>query len=189
MWTSEIISDQLWEQEYRSPGLHVSDVLDYIQLREKSCVDPSNKKNFGPGWAEVGKIFEHGHVAGLIRKHPDRYMLGKEGKKDGLYYTPDLHEVNSKGKKISIGDAKCTWKSPGNGITDPKFERWISQIMAYAWCEKTTDVFFDVIYLYGARFGEEPIRLRWRETYSPQTLWANWKRILMYAELMKGEQR
>lgn len=181
-WTSEPITDRLWEQESRSPGLHVSDVLDFIQESDRSIVDPSKQTNFGPGWAEVGKIFEAGHIAGLIRKHPDRYVHGKEKLKDGLFYTPDFIDLEND----AVGEVKCTWKSPGEGITDPKFQRWIRQLMSYCWCEKKATGIVDVLYLYGARFGNEPERIRWTKTFEPVALFSHWRQILAYAERLRS---
>jgi hypothetical protein len=134
----------------RSPGLHMSAL--YGSLYQQ--LEPSRfKKDSSPDATrmEVGLAFEE-----TLEEAIGRRLLGE---RPGEFVTQHGHECRHYGAEVTIGDSVCycgagvayspdhliwngdgvfrvgefkvTWMSIKQGIRDPRFAKWWTQIMAY----------------------------------------------------------
>lgn len=119
---------------YRSPGIHVSTLLDRICTRyghyQKTVDKSGNPIPISSRNATLGHAFEEMIVQMTERKYPGQFIHNPEVECDGLYITPDLVGFDP-GLSWS---QKATWMSPANGPEDTKMWKYLEQLKAELYC-------------------------------------------------------
>jgi hypothetical protein len=118
--------DDLSPPTYRSPGLHVSTLIDRLCIRlghyEHTAGGISDRNR------ELGQALEHAIVARFTRANPGEIFLhNPEILCDGISLTPDIVWLS----RMSDIEAKLTWMSPTNDPTTVKMWKYLTQGKAY----------------------------------------------------------
>lgn len=113
----------------RSEGLHASTIYgDLFQDLEpkrfkRDSEPPDLKMAMGLAWeSHLERVFKH---HGILAVRPDEQMSD-----EGIAFSPDLLVVNGTDR---IGEIKLTYMSSRTGLDDPKFDKWLVQVMLYCW--------------------------------------------------------
>lgn len=174
----------------RAEGVHASDI--YSDLYQD--LEPERYHRDGlppPTLLETGLIFETLLEEGLKRRlvesgepgdiarpgeftHTDVY----QGTPITIHYNPDLFIFNG---QFRLGEIKATWMSPKGGITDPKFDKWFTQIKFYCWCVKTRYARLYVFFVNGSWKPIKPTFLAWDMEFTHDELESNYGMLINHA--------
>ena len=158
----------------RSPGTHLSDILDFIEAMafgKKKFKETPNSYLF----AEMGFMWER------VAKAQDQARLGElfidpELCLDGIYLSPDgvdlLHN--------NLIEYKFTWKSSARTPTWEN-QRWMWQTKAYCKALGMDRVLFRVLYINGSYYPFEPVYDNTLCVFSQEELDNNWNMVLTNA--------
>lgn len=151
----------------RSPGIHLSDVLRFINTsvgRDKSGSGWKREPTQGTGllWEIIlSKAFSE-----------EIYPRIGEVEKDGIIGTPDGFDPSH----WELLEAKCTWRSSGRPITD--FWDWVQQIKSYCYMLGTHRAVLRVLYLNGDYRHSGPEYRVYKLVFKPHELRETWDMIL-----------
>lgn len=180
----EITVNELAQQIYattgpRSPGLHLSNIIDDIeQLLYPKEYD--RKKNINNSWfACIGFIWEQ--VLSLAFS----WLLGQRPQeviKDDIACSPDgiNHELEL------VDEYKCTWRSSKTKPQD--IWRWMIQIKAYCYVSGYNLARFHVLYVMGDYKFSGPQCLLFLIEFSREELENNWNMLVEHAKTMPKEE-
>ena len=160
------------EQDSRSPGLHVSNIIysvqkSYLKLNELPESDLRVRREMGFMWERVAS----GALSKMHIKHPG------EISKNGIYMSPDCIDI----KSHAVEDWKCTWKSSRRDIEED-FWSWWCQAKAYAYGLGYNKARLNTLFINGNYRGSGPEAKSWEATFSKQELRDNWNMLLEHAK-------
>lgn len=180
----------------RTPGLHLSDIMDYIeaklQLTKRNPTDWNRSMLMDAGFVwerylemayaeamadRIGEVEE----AGIIMS-PDGLTIDDEGLIDA-----DNHVIVEPSHESVLEEYKWTWRSskhmPWNEF------RWMMQIKSYAYALRLHIVIMRIAYVHGNYAGSGPIyRVAWFK-FTQEELDKNWEMILKHKPLVIKEMK
>jgi hypothetical protein len=193
----------------RTPGLHMSGIYnslyaemypDIYGMDDINSPTPQTRMTLGTAFEET---LEQALVTRIIGERPGEFATQhaadcihsrtsvKVGDATcpcgaGVIYSPDQLIFNG---HIQLGEFKCTWYSIRQGITDPKFDKWFTQMKAYCYHLQTTSARLYVLFVNGDYSWKKPyggphVRA-WDIEFSPMELEKNWRMLLRHA-IKKG---
>ena len=205
----EIISTTTWTLSYldaarhaergtRSKGLHVSDVLRYI---DNAVVHPGKRQPYGElsrlekrnmGYrTEMGFIFEAmvdlEHKARERQRAKNKYrgvLLQAEMELDGIFLTPDCYVQDT----CTVEEYKATWTSSQRWThKDPEesYWYWFASTMCYCFAHGTNLCDIYVFWVNGDYRGMGPNVQRYSLYYSDEELESNWMMVLKHAPVVR----
>lgn len=158
----------------RSPGLHLSDILNSMMA--------ATGKNTDIGWDDAATF-----AAGFFWERVLRYVLLQaryeqkhltpcgELEMDGVFITPDVMDV----KDWVHEENKLTWKSSNN---DPhSYYRYWWQVKAGCRVLETTKARLRVYHVNGDYRGSGPQWKNWEAEFTEQEIEENWSMVLNHA--------
>ena len=161
----------------RLPGLHVSDLYNSFYRAQQSESEPPYEPNplkmaLGLAWeAHLERCL---HRQGIPATRPPGYQLP-----DGLCFSPDLLITDD--HVLRVGEMKLTWMSSGYPLTDPRFDRWLTQAKTYCYHLKTNLARIYALHVNGDyRKSRNPQFLVHDLCFSQQELDDNWERLLQH---------
>ena len=160
----------------RSPGLHVSDLVESLATK-LGYLDPQGWDKYGTLRAEIGQAWEDRLGAHLERKLPCFCYHPGELHKDGIAGTPDGEEITDDG--LLIHEIKLTWIGLGN----PFYRRrpglipwyWEAQIKAYCHMAQTRNAILHRVYLNEAYKPPRPVYWALGMEFTRQELERHWE--------------
>lgn len=164
------------DNQTRTPGLHLSDVLDHIQLHLGTKPESDWDLNTA---AVPGFLAERMLTDQLLKVRVDAGKLIRPGEitKDGIIMTPDGFNLDT----WSLEEWKCTWRSMNKDIRE--FHRYWWQIKSYCYALGTREGYLRVLYLNGA-YGANlsPEWKWWSYKFTEQELQENWEMVRNHAK-------
>jgi hypothetical protein len=166
----------------RSPGLHISDVYGalYKELDPKRYGGELTNPMFlalGTAWEER---LEWLLIAnGLTISRPEAFLT-----EEGIGFSPDLLINNG---VLRVGEIKLTWMASTDDFTDPKFDKYRTQVMAYCKHLETPHARFYITHVNGGGgYGKPDPQMRiFDVTFTARELSDNWNLLLNYARRKK----
>jgi hypothetical protein len=184
----------------RSPGLHMSDI--YSSLYREIDPDRYDKKDADGNpepmdmlKIEMGTTFEEIFEPALQRRllrdgkravRPPEHTVKVDG--TTIFYSPDQF-IFEKDKSLRLGEFKLTWYS-NCGITDPKFDKWFTQMKAYAYHLDTPHARLYTLFVNGTYkvkgmkgkdAAPKPQLMAWDIEFTPRELKDNWNMLVRHA--------
>jgi hypothetical protein len=172
-----------------SPGgrthekLHISDLYG----RYYEVTDPKRFKHTGPPnplYLEMGLTFEQMLEDKFKERMSGVSRPGELTTAEGIVYSPDLIIFNG---VTRLGEIKLTWMSSkempdteANGLP-PKFEKWITQIMAYSFHLETPYARLIAFFVNGAYKQMVPELRAWDLEFTSRELHENWDKLIRLA--------
>jgi hypothetical protein len=178
MKLTEILNPQAEEfsldTHTRSPGLHLSDILESMELdlgvKRGGKWDKNSLFTLGFLWERVLK-----YVLQKARYEAEDLIPVGEMECDGIYLTPDAMDV----AKWEHHENKCTFKSMRN---DPaEYYRYWWQVKAGCYVLETNVAVLNVLFIMGDYKGSGPRWKSWRAEFTDRELKENWQAILSQA--------
>ena len=160
----------------RAPGLHLTDIIKYIQ----DTINPYT----GKGFDDMQLTAE----AGFWWEDMLSYIIGKRlGKRlndvpcDGIYCNPDgIGYDPLDGTTPALEEYKLTWKSTKKlPIEDPKY---MMQVKSYCHVLGTRVVVMYICYIMGNYKGSGPLSRSFRIEFTDQEIADNWAVILAHKD-------
>jgi hypothetical protein len=187
---SHLYSD---DNQQRSPGLHLSQVLDRI---ESVMIGEKNRSGLGIDVLQACRLFGFGWEGMITRYLNERLhrfeqtvIRPGEVELDGIAMTPDgvIADYSGNPEEFALEEWKATWRSPGKGVdVDQKFARWWWQIKAYCHALQLRRANLRVFFIcgrYDARpFVPLPFIEFWEVEFSELELEENWAMVLNTAK-------
>ncbi len=159
----------------RSSGVHVSDVLDFIEVmvfgKREFTENESNAY-----WAEMGFIWETYIKRNLLKADTNPDFFEGELTLDGITGSPD-------GVDLSTGivhEMKLTWRSKAKSHPKDR-QRWMWQVKAYCKLARLNKVMFYVMYVNGDYKPMRPKPDSYLFIFSDEEIEANWNMLLTNA--------
>jgi hypothetical protein len=182
---------ELLPQRNRTPGMHVSTIINDLCLRLGHYTADSNRPT---NLMEVGSALEHVIAERLMLQFPGRYFRkwdevnerwdnGIELCRDGIYGTVDLWDLQD----MAIEDVKFTKISSRQPITDRKFEKWWWQVKAYCHMSGCRIGRLRVVHINGNYDRSEGIDADvpfWEWEFSEEELVRNWQMLVRHGARM-----
>lgn len=123
---SDDLGTLLPDPEPRTPGLHVKAIIDDLALIQGFL---KHDVQLTTTWAQFGLIWEYAVASCRQQRSPGRYIRLGEIERDGIYGTPDLHDVED----WAVEEYKLKWMSSKHDIRSEKLWRDLMQVMAYCY--------------------------------------------------------
>lgn len=175
--------DLLASDLVRHPGLHASHIYGslYEELEPKRFVRGSKPD---PLRMALGTAWE-AHLEYLLIKNgvaaerPPAFISPS-----GVAYSPDL--LIYEADKVIVGEIKLTWMSSKdaprlvNAPFPPKYDKWLTQAMVYAYWLETTFVRLYAMFVNGSHYAPE--LLVWDIEFHPRELIENHDRLMNHAK-------
>ena len=166
----------------RSTGLHVSDLYSslYKSLDPKRYdhATPPNPYHLALGLAWEQYLEKKLLQAGVHATRPPECSVSIKGTL--LYYSPDLFIENG---VYRLGEIKLTSMSVSEDLSEPKFDKWLTQAKLYCHLLDVPRMRFYVLFTAGDYKGNRgPMFRVYDLEFSPQELEENWLMILHHAE-------
>lgn len=159
----------------RSPGLHVTDVIHYLDTK-------LHGPHKGPGFSDLPLTMECGFLWEDLLGHilADRYVIRPpELTCDGIALSPDGIGPDPDGLVPAVlEEYKFTWMSTNK--PPEKVWRWMIQIQCYLHATQLTVALLRVLYVMGDYRGSGPLYRVFRLTFTPDELLQTWTMILNY---------
>lgn len=170
---------------HRSPGVHVSHVINDICIRLKHYTpdDPEESDDGGGRLTRMGlgSAWEWALIQRYERHWPGRYVVLGELERDGLYGTPDLFDT----EETAVHEMKATWMSTARGANDVKFWKYWRQLQAYCAMLGVTKGVLHVVYVNGNyKFGTPgslPRYRVWECEWSKEEIERSWASLVRHA--------
>lgn len=161
------------EPSVRSPGLHLSDILQSIL----KGLDPK-KYSQAMDWNRVdsGTTFERVLERELMARNPNLVRPG-EFSLNGIACSPDGFDPVDR----VVEEYKWTWKSAKYPLTDDRYWPWLVQIKGYCHVTGTTRARLRVFFVNGDYQSFTPELRSWLLTFTEQELRDNWLMLLNHA--------
>jgi len=201
IWTTTHEIPNLCPQLARTPGLHLTDVLVYLQnINRVVCGLPPNEPYIHNLRTESGNEFEWAYNERLKLEHPDEYTQPGElmvdiGSGIPMYLTPDfiwLCDTSLPTGSKRVLDTKWTTKSLTNW--DPTTETdktWYirSQLMCYCKVINTLHGGFVIRYARGNYSDIQLCQIRYNVTFTQYELDNIWCEVLAGAQMMQMDNK
>jgi hypothetical protein len=137
---------------------------------DKSTPMPMEKIEAGLALEEV---LEEGLKKRLIERSGEFFT------EEGIIYSPDLIITNS---HLRLGEIKLTWMSIRNGITDPKFAKWFTQMACYCYHLQTPYARLYTFFVNGNYKPMSPCIKCWDIEFTGQELRDQWNAVRNHAK-------
>lgn len=175
------------DNQDRSPGLHLSQVLDLLEETLYGNPDGSYVPSGGSAWSKaalfsLGFIWERVLTDQALKGLTESGRLIRPGEveSDGIVMTPDGYCVDG-----ILEEWKCTFKSSGNDIAGEKFRRWWWQIKSYCRAVGVNRARLRVLFVMGDWRGSGPQWKGWEAEFTDRELEENWSMVLNEARRRK----
>jgi hypothetical protein len=169
------------QEQTRSVGLHVSEVIRYILLMSGLTKSNTFTEADLDMFASVGRLWEQLLSQSLFK--PPRYQRPGEIEKDGIIGSPDTVDID----EARILEFKATWKSCDRDISGSDFWNWFIQIKAYCHMIGVNEAKLVAFFVNGNYRPTVPVMKIWDIEFSSGELRENWNLILRNAKEMKNE--
>jgi hypothetical protein len=171
--------DLTMNDPHRGKGLHASDIYNdlYQELEperyRKDGKPPDLLMAMGLAWEQY---FEKALVAnGVLCARP-----GELESAEGIKYSPDLLLVNGEDR---IGEIKLTSLSTRVGPTNPKFAKYLTQGMIYAYWTEIPRLRYFVLHIHGNHKGAKfPAMNVWDVEFTARDLRDNYQLLMNHAK-------
>jgi hypothetical protein len=173
--TYKAIQFSLHNQE-RSPGLHLSDVLD--DMETTIFGDQYRNYSWNLNWsATLGFIWERIIETHIVAALTEQGLLFSPGEitKDGIAMTPDGYNADGK-----IEEWKCAWKSSRHPIEES--HRYLWQIKSYCYGIGVNEATLRVLHIMGDYKGSGPLPRFYELVFTDRELNENWEMIVNHAK-------
>jgi len=163
---------------YRKPGLHVSDIIQYLcitrgMLKESSSPPNMTRLKLGSAWEWA--------IKSMYRADSRYNYVEMPFTKDKIHGNPDFVNLD-----VSVDEFKCTWLSSSKGWDDDVFWKFIVQDMAYCYALDYYTGQLHVCHVNGdykwGTPGAEPTCPVYRETWTHRSLLRNWEMLRSNAD-------
>ena len=171
-----VVSDE--QTNVRTPGVHVSDIIRYIDKAMNEGKEKDNKftEDDLELFAIIGRMWE-AQISNAMLK-PPRYERIGEIECDGIILSPDSIDT----KEWSLQEFKVTWRSARRTI-ESEF-KWLTQVKAYCYALGMCRASIYALYVNGTYQPPCPIPKAWDILFSPSELQDNWNMLLRNKEKM-----
>ena len=164
--------------QVRAPGCHVSGVIKslekrYGRLQGRTDID-EKPDDYWNDYRTAGFLIERAFrelLSDLNLVRPGELCV------DGVHMTPDYLDAN----EWVLEEWKCTWRSSGWDIEDPKWDSWFMQIKAYCHALGTLRARLRVFFVNGSYKPRVPQMKAWEMEFTERELQENWQMILSHA--------
>lgn len=174
--------DLLKSDLVRSPGLHMSDIYGalYKELDPKRYTnDPWNEMALAMGTAWEKHLEWLLVSQGYPCVRPDAFLTT-----EGIGFSPDLLITNG---VLRLGEIKLTWMSSEADLTDPRFDKYLTQMKAYCHHLETPSARLFAGHVNGGGgYGKPDPRLAIYDLeFTARELRENWDMLLRFARQRK----
>lgn len=165
----------------RGKGVHLSDLYNgYFQTTEPKRYKTGSEPNqtlmsMGLAWEQfLERLFEQ---QGFSAVRPGEFVSP-----EGIILSPDLLIFNGHER---IGEIKLTKMAYTQDLSDPKFDKWLTQVKGYAHVLEIPRARFYVLFVNGdCRDHRDPILQAYDIEFTPFELVENWRTLMNF-----GKQR
>lgn len=168
---------------YRSPGVHLSDVIHDLAVRQRMYV-PGDEQ-----WEAMalGSAVEYARVAQLEQEDPEGWTRLGSFSIDGIEVTPDLYNLRA----LRPWECKATAMGLNVGPGHPKLWRFEMQLGGY--CHACAQLFeepclsgeLEVIYFRGDYTADKLVGYKpWLVTWTEREIAHQWTAILTHRDVM-----
>lgn len=198
IYDSRLVSEgipDLCPMKNRSPGIHISHLIDRICLREGFYPLRASTTYRDRTRMQMGLNHEYALLERHIKHEKERYSKGYEMEVDEVFMTPDMFEVEeSGGQEVikAVHEIKLTWMTERYKFPEcDKFWAYECQLKCYCYGAKVNIGYLHVGFINGNYTYESddgPNMKCWEYNFTKHQLLENWCEMLVEAEVVERER-
>ena len=166
--------------------LHVSDIYNSLyQKLEPKKYDPSSPPNTLK--MAMGSAWENYQEDVLKRAGVEAYRPSEQTTVEGIKFSPDHLLSNTYLNRPAGAEFKLTWMSESDDLTQPKFQKYLTQAMTYGHHLEMPDWIFFVNYVNGGMKGrrqpgpQNPSLRAYHAQFTAREMREEWQMLLNHA--------